>query len=307
MPGDAVEVLIAHEMAHISRVDDLWLRFQRVIQQLFFFNPIVWICNRQIENSRELICDKMVVSQGKISAELYGKTMLNVLKLIHTKKVHTGVAGYVSDHSFYRERLLELLAQNPITTQERLRNLIITAIMIACVLPLAPTSKQERVHRELAVQLASDVVPGAILADYQPPLRSSEIIHRYGLRKNKLPLFAEEEFHSGVDLAAEVGAEVFSVSDGIVEIARAGPMDAISVSTGGYILIKHEDGNKSVYVHVSPVIVTAGQVVKKGQLIGQICPVFDTTNFNTNAYLHFELISNDIRINPELHIPLSSR
>ncbi len=126
-----------------------------------------------------------------------------------------------------------------------------------------------------------------------------------GLRKNKVPFFAVEEFHSGVDLAAPVGAEVFSVSDGIVEIARAGPMDAISVSTGGYIVIKHEDGNKSVYAHVSPVTVTAGQSVKKGQLIGNICPVFDTTNFNTNAYLHFELISNDIRVNPELHIPLA--
>ena len=305
LPGNAVEVLIAHEMAHISRLDDLWLRVQRLIQQLFFFNPIIWICNRQIENSRELICDKMVVSHGTISAELYGKTMLKVLKLIHTKKVPTGVAGYVSDHSFYRERLLELLAQNPLTAKEKLRNLIITAVMIACVLPLAPTSRQERVHRELAVQLASDVVAGTVLVDYQAPLRSFEIFHPYGLRKNKVPLFAGEEFHSGVDLAAQVGAEVFSVSDGIVEIARAGPMDAISVSTGGYIVIKHEDGNKSVYAHVSPLTVTAGQSVKKGQLIGKICPVFDTTNLNTNAYLHFELISNDIRVNPELHIPLA--
>ncbi|MDA8752762.1 M23 family metallopeptidase [Halieaceae bacterium] len=233
--------------------------------------------------------------------------MLKVLKIIHTKKAHTGVAGYVSDHGFYRERLLELLAQNPITTKEKLRNLIITAIMIVFVLPLAPTSGQERVHRELAVQLASGVEPGAVLADYQKPLRSFEIVHPYGLRKNKLPLFAEEEFHSGVDLAATVGAEVLSVSDGVVEIARAGPMDAISVSTGGYILIKHEDGNKSFYVHVSPVTVTAGQLVKKGQLIGHICPVFDTTNFNASAYLHFELIRNDIRVDPALHMPLSSR
>ena len=90
LPGDAVEVLIAHEMAHISRVDDLWLRFQRVIQQLFFFNPIVWICNRQIENSRELICDKMVVSQGKISAELYGKTMLRPETYSYKESPHRG-------------------------------------------------------------------------------------------------------------------------------------------------------------------------------------------------------------------------
>jgi murein DD-endopeptidase MepM/ murein hydrolase activator NlpD len=294
-------------MAHISRLDDFWLRLQRVIQYLFFFNPIIWICNRQIENQRELICDKMVVSQGSISVTLYGKTMLDVLQLIQTKRMHTGVAGYISDHGFYRERLLELLAQKPITTTEKLRNLIITAVMLVCVLPMAPTSKQERVHRELAVQLASDMLPGVTRPEYLDPLQSFEIVHPYGLRKNKIPLFAEEEFHSGVDLGAPVGADVLSVSDGIVEIARDGPMDAISVSTGGYILIKHEDGNKSLYVHVSPIMVSKGQLVKRGQPIGKVCPVFDTSNFKANAYLHFELISNDIRINPELYLPLSPR
>ncbi len=76
-----VESVVAHELVHIQNKDDLWIKIQNIVQIAYFFHPVVWFTNSQINAVRERICDQRVLSFGKITPTSYGGSMLAVLKM----------------------------------------------------------------------------------------------------------------------------------------------------------------------------------------------------------------------------------
>jgi beta-lactamase regulating signal transducer with metallopeptidase domain len=57
-----IEALLAHELAHIRRLDWLWNGLQCVIEALLFFHPGVWWLSRRIREERERACDAMAAT-----------------------------------------------------------------------------------------------------------------------------------------------------------------------------------------------------------------------------------------------------
>jgi beta-lactamase regulating signal transducer with metallopeptidase domain len=57
VPSEALQAILAHELAHIRRYDYLVNFCQMVIEALLFFNPAVWWISRQIRIEREVCCD----------------------------------------------------------------------------------------------------------------------------------------------------------------------------------------------------------------------------------------------------------
>lgn len=86
-------------------------------------------------------------------------------------------------------------------------------------------------------------------------------------------------FHYGDDLAAPWGTPFYAAGDGIV--ISAGPMNGY----GNAIMIQHVNGDVTVYGHEEKVIVTVGEKVKAGQLIGLV----GSLGQSTGPHLHFEV------------------
>lgn len=59
---DHIEALLAHELAHVRRLDWIWNGMQRVIEALFFYHPGVWWLSRRIRQEREHACDDLAVA-----------------------------------------------------------------------------------------------------------------------------------------------------------------------------------------------------------------------------------------------------
>jgi uncharacterized protein YjbI with pentapeptide repeats/beta-lactamase regulating signal transducer with metallopeptidase domain len=59
----AIESLVIHEHAHLARNDDWTNLIQRVIERIFWFNPLVWILGRRIALEREIASDDAVVDR----------------------------------------------------------------------------------------------------------------------------------------------------------------------------------------------------------------------------------------------------
>lgn len=59
---DQIEALLAHELAHIRRLDWLWNGLQCVIESLLFFHPGAWWLSRRIRQEREHACDDLAVA-----------------------------------------------------------------------------------------------------------------------------------------------------------------------------------------------------------------------------------------------------
>lgn len=94
--------------------------------------------------------------------------------------------------------------------------------------------------------------------------------------------------HAGIDLASGIGSPVRAVTDATVIAAG---------NQGGYgraVRLEHQDGTVSVYAHMSALLVSVGQRVQAGDVIGRE----GNTGHSTGPHLHFEIRINDVPINP---------
>lgn len=90
---------------------------------------------------------------------------------------------------------------------------------------------------------------------------------------------ADEEYHTGLDIAVPEGTEVRATADGVVLYAGDG---------GGYgrvVFIQHASGFVTVYGHNSKLLVVAGQTVKAGQVIS----LSGSTGYSTGPHVHYEV------------------
>ncbi len=58
---DELEVVLAHELAHVRRADFFWNILQTIAETLFFFHPAVWWLSARIRHERELCCDDLAL------------------------------------------------------------------------------------------------------------------------------------------------------------------------------------------------------------------------------------------------------
>lgn len=100
--------------------------------------------------------------------------------------------------------------------------------------------------------------------------------------------------HYGVDLAAYLGNPIYATRSGVVTQATYG------ASGGYYVYIDHGDGFTSIYLHMTHYIVSAGDYVEAGQIIGYC----GSTGASTGPHLHFGLIYNGAYVDPTKYVNL---
>ena len=108
----------------------------------------------------------------------------------------------------------------------------------------------------------------------------------YGYRTH--PITGEWKFHSGVDLAGPEGTPIVATRDGVVTAA------AYSSGNGNYVTINHGDGFSTAYLHMTHSVVSVGQKVSAGQLIGYM----GNTGLSKGSHLHFTIYYNGNTVNP---------
>ena len=110
----------------------------------------------------------------------------------------------------------------------------------------------------------------------------------YGIRSNPFNS-KEKEFHTGIDIANEIGTDIISASNGIV-------VKVVSLDKyyGNYIDIE-DNGYTFRYAHLNEILVKENDEIKKGNIIAKM----GSTGMSTGPHLHFEIIKDNIRINPE--------
>ena len=100
--------------------------------------------------------------------------------------------------------------------------------------------------------------------------------------------------HRGMDIAGPYGTPIVAAESGTV--IEANNYDSWGDSWGYYVLIYHNGTYTTRYAHMSSMVVSTGQAVQQGQLIGY---EGDTGNV-TGPHLHFEVYENGSRVNPYL-------
>lgn len=104
-----------------------------------------------------------------------------------------------------------------------------------------------------------------------------------------------KHFHTGIDIAAPLGAPVMAAADGLV--VAVGHSNA---GYGNFVVIAHGGGVATLYGHLLQTDVSVGDRVVRGQLIG----IEGSTGFSTGPHVHFELRVNDQVIDPMPYLPV---
>ena len=108
----------------------------------------------------------------------------------------------------------------------------------------------------------------------------------FGMRYH--PILKYRKMHWGVDWSAPRGTPIISAGDGIVE--KAG----WAKGAGRRTLIRHANGYETSYFHQSKILVSEGQRVRQGQIIGHV----GSTGLSTGPHLHYEVIVNGTKVDP---------
>jgi len=106
------------------------------------------------------------------------------------------------------------------------------------------------------------------------------------------PFNGEGTFHAGIDISSTFGDSVRATADGVVLTA------GLASGYGREILIDHGHGVETLYGHLSGFAISAGQEVKRGQIIGYV----GTSGRSTGPHLHYEVRIRNTPVNPHKYL-----
>lgn len=111
------------------------------------------------------------------------------------------------------------------------------------------------------------------------------------------PFNGEGAFHTGLDIATNRGDAVRAAADGTVLKAGTGS------GYGREVVIDHGRGVETLYAHLSGFAVTAGQDVRRGDILGYV----GTSGHSTGPHLHYEVRIHDTPVNPYKYLRNTAR
>ncbi|MCB1692171.1 MAG: M23 family metallopeptidase [Pseudomonadales bacterium] len=127
------------------------------------------------------------------------------------------------------------------------------------------------------------------------PVNKGWMSSRFGMRTD--PINGRRAWHNGVDFAGKEGQDVMTVAAGVVVFA------GVRSGYGKMVEINHGGGFSTRYGHHKELLVKAGDIVKKGQVIG----LMGHSGRATGPHVHFEVFKNGRVVDPSAYIHRASR
>ncbi|MBR3949918.1 MAG: peptidoglycan DD-metalloendopeptidase family protein [Oscillospiraceae bacterium] len=150
---------------------------------------------------------------------------------------------------------------------------------------------EEAKHDEYLAKLAKEGDNPPSNSTWITPVSGYRLTSAFGMRKH--PVLGVVRMHNGVDMACAQGTPIYAT--------RAGKVTRTAYQAGGagnYVSINHLDGFSSIYMHMTHYVVSAGQSVSQGQLIGYV----GSTGISTGPHLHFGISYAGTYVNPLAYI-----
>ena len=149
--------------------------------------------------------------------------------------------------------------------------------------------------RERQLQVLKTLLLGANRAQPEDkisgrPVTDGWISSSFGRRTD--PISKVPASHYGIDFGSRYGADIIATGVGVVTSAGR---DRIY---GNYVELAHGQGLSTLYAHAGSILVENGDVVEKGELIGEV----GDTGRSTGPHVHYEVLLDGKRVNPWKYI-----
>lgn len=129
-----MQALLAHEMCHVRRHDNLTAALHKCVEAIFWFHPLVWWVGANLLREREAACDEMVIEEG-YEQVVYAESILNVCRL-GVAAQFSGMAA--STGGSLKERLISIMSEQRASPMDHLRfTLLFVVALVTCYGPIA--------------------------------------------------------------------------------------------------------------------------------------------------------------------------
>ena len=295
------QLVLAHELAHIRRKDCLRKALFAACLCLYWWHPLVWLMTILANRDMELACDEAVLcALGPKCKKVYALTLLDMAQRRPAPAPLS--SGFARSRAEERIRAILKYRRAPVWVGVCAAVLFALSASVFATQATAPirtaqmpvtegnTAQTAQPAAEPGVRyIEAEIVPLAAEAPkYVWPLEDAdaEVTDPYGVRVH--PLTKTEQFHSGIDLAAEGGENVLAVADGTV-------LDCSYNEAYGYILtLGHADGVQTQYAHLRAFLVSPGDVVMQGQAVALV----GATGWATGPHLHLGVVIDGEFVDP---------
>lgn len=268
-----IKAVLAHEFAHIKRYDLVKYLLLMVVKSLFLVSPFVYFLVGKIIEHEETEADLLAIRLSGITPNSFGKTILKLLS------VTNHVNNYVPALGMKKKRRLTMRLKRLFERERSKKN----RFAAVCVSMLA-----------LGIMTFNFTSIASTLSDadslgFINPVKNGRVTQMFGQRQH--PITKKDYFHKGIDLAAKKGTDV--------EAAAAGNVAVVDYNEkqGHYIVISHKDGYSSSYSHLGKVVVSAGSIVRQGEVIAKL----GNSGVSTGPHVHFEIRKDGEAVDPAEH------
>ena len=152
--------ILLHELAHIKRGDTLVFLFQRLLQSLFFFNPLIWWVNALIDRLREYACDDAALVESQTLPKECGEGFLGVVMQNNgLPTFQYATHGLINYKTMIRRRLMRILDDKRRLYAKLTFGAMILLLMVT--LFVAPFSFKVAVAQVSGWELVADTGPSS--------------------------------------------------------------------------------------------------------------------------------------------------
>jgi bla regulator protein blaR1 len=119
-----LEAILAHEVQHVRRRDNLAAAMHMVVEAIFWFHPVVWWLGARLVEERERACDEEVLRLGN-EPEIYAESILKTCEFCVTSPLAcvSGVTG-----ADLKQRIVRIMTQRSVDKLGFLKKLLLVAI-----------------------------------------------------------------------------------------------------------------------------------------------------------------------------------
>jgi len=288
---EQIHLVVRHELEQLARRDSLAVLGLQWMTVLLWFNWPLRALARRAVDALEQGCDEQVLRKENPSRRrAYAEAMLKTLRQTATAHGNDPVAAFST--------------QNPLSQNKRSITLRIRHIL---------NGKQGARKGSNRALWSLSLAGGALLLGLQPqlaladkvaqafinPLPEARVTSNFGMRSwpIKDTQYQQQRLHRGIDLAAPAGTRVQVPSAGIVTFSGT------RGDSGEVIIIDHGEGVETLYAHLDKRLVTKGDSVEQGQVLGLV----GSSGKATGPHLHWELHRNGEVVDPASLVPVLAK
>lgn len=129
---EQLTAIIAHELAHLSRTDPLWLFFWHLMGVVFFFQPLNKLAQLSFQSRAEFLADATAVRQTKDPVAMVN-SLMSAAKLVNSTLRSNMAAHLLGSNASLMARAQMLLAENPQKTKTPLPLILLIALLVVSI------------------------------------------------------------------------------------------------------------------------------------------------------------------------------